>query len=166
MLALLLTPAVAQTEADAPPMARAVLKGTDGADHGTVTLTQTASGVLLKGGLTGLPPGAHGLHLHESGVCDPPFETAGDHFNPARAEHGFLVESGPHAGDMPNIHVPQSGALTIEILNAMVSLDDNALETLFDEDGSALLVHADPDNYEGQPSGNAGDRIACAVIER
>jgi Cu-Zn family superoxide dismutase len=152
---------------DAPePTASARVSDAGGADVGTVTLTQTPAGVLIMAELSGLPAGVHGFHLHERGVCEPPFESAGEHYNPTAAEHGFKVVGGPHAGDMPNIHVPESGTLTIEVLNANVSLEEDAPETLFDEDGTAVVIHADPDDYQEQPSGHAGDRIACGVVER
>lgn len=161
---LLSTSAFAQAEIGAT--ATAVLKGADGADHGSVTLTETNSGVLLRAELTGLPAGPHGLHFHAVGECEPPFESAGDHYNPTNVEHGFLAEGGPHVGDMPNIHVPESGEITVEVLNTFVSLAPDSGNSLFDEDGTALVIHADPDDYEGQPSGHAGDRIACGVVEQ
>jgi Cu-Zn family superoxide dismutase len=156
--------ALAQAESDAS--ASATMEGTDGADHGSVTFTETNSGVLIKAELTGLPPGPHGFHLHAVGVCEPPFESAGDHYNPTNVAHGFLAEGGPHVGDLPNIHIPDSGAVTVEVLNAFVALREDSGNTLFDEDGTALLIHAAADDYQGQPGGHAGDRIACGVVER
>lgn len=146
--------------------ATASLKGVDGSEHGTVTFTQTPAGVLLIAELTGLPPGEHGFHLHETGACEPPFESAGGHYNPTEAEHGYKMVGGPHAGDMANIHVPDSGDLTIEVFNPSVTLEEGAPETLFDEDGTAVVVHAGADDYESQPSGDAGDRIACGVVAK
>lgn len=161
---LLASPAFAQAELGTT--ATAAMKGADGADHGSVTLTETNSGVLVRAELTGLPPGRHGFHLHAVGECEPPFESAGDHYNPTNVNHGFLAEGGPHVGDMPNIHVPDSGGITVEVLNTFVSLAPDSGNSLSDEDGTALVIHADPDDYEGQPSGHAGDRIACGVVER
>ncbi len=163
LAALCAAPAAAQ---DGMMTAKAVMKGVDGAELGTVTFTETPAGVLIQADLTGLPPGAHGFHLHETGSCEPDFGAAGGHFNPTAAEHGFLVVGGPHAGDMPNIHVPDSGALTIEVLNTNVTLEEDAPETLFDDDGTALLIHAGVDDYKSPPSGDAGTRIACGVVER
>jgi Cu-Zn family superoxide dismutase len=157
-------PAFAQS--DEALTAKATLKGRDGSGMGTVTFTEAVTGVLISAELAGLPPGPHGFHIHETGTCEPPFESAGGHYNLTGAEHGFLAVGGPHAGDMPNIHVPESGVLTVDVLNTLVSLEEGAPETLFDDDGSAILIHADPDDYQGQPSGHAGERIACAVIER
>ncbi len=156
-------PALAQ---DDMATATASLVGPDGTEHGTATFTDTPAGVLIRAELTGLPPGEHGFHLHETGECEPDFGAAGGHYNPTNAEHGFNVTGGPHAGDMPNIHVPDSGDLTIEVLNTYVTLEEGATATLFDDDGTALMIHAGADDYESQPAGDAGDRIACGVIER
>jgi Cu-Zn family superoxide dismutase len=141
----------------------AKLTGPDGSDRGAVSFTQLANGVLLKADLKGLPEGEHGFHIHEKGACSPDFKAAGGHFALEGEKHGFATEDGPHAGDMPNIHVPASGQLTIEVLNPNVSLQDEE-GSLLDEDGSAVVIHAKPDDYTSQPSGGAGDRIACGVI--
>lgn len=151
--------------ADATATAAAMLKGPDGAGHGTVELTETAHGVWLKAKLTGLPPGIHGFHIHETGACTPDFKAAGGHYNPAGTDHGVMTPGGMHAGDMPNIHVPESGELTVELLNDRITLDPNGQGTLRDGDGSAIVIHASADDYESQPSGAAGDRIACGVID-
>ena len=163
-LGLAAAPALAQDEA-AMPTASATILGLDGAAHGTVSLRQTPHGVLLMAELTGVPPGVHGLHIHETGACDASegFMSAGDHFAGANDSHGYLVAGGPHAGDMPNIHVPDGGALTVEVFNPRISLVDGA-GFLLDADGSALMIHAGADDYESQPSGDAGDMIACGVI--
>jgi Cu-Zn family superoxide dismutase len=145
--------------------ASAVLKDASGNEVGKVELTGTPNGVLLSLDLSGLPQGVHAFHIHTVGKCEPPtFMSAGDHFNPDETKHGLMNGEGPHAGDMPNLHIPESGKLTIEVLNPMVTLD--AESALLDEDGSALVVHAGPDDYRTDPAGNAGDRIACGVITR
>jgi superoxide dismutase, Cu-Zn family len=136
----------------------------EGAEAGTARLIQTPVGVLIQAELTGLPPGEHGFHVHQTGECEPPFESAGDHFNPRDAQHGYFVAEGPHAGDMPNIHVPESGEVNVEAMNPFISLVEGE-EMLFDDDGAALMVHSGADDYQSQPSGDAGDRIACAIIE-
>jgi Cu-Zn family superoxide dismutase len=144
--------------------ASAVLKDAAGKEVGRATLVSTPSGTLITLELTAAPPGAHGFHIHTTGKCEQPkFESAGGHFNPDETKHGFLNADGPHAGDMPNIHVPDNGKLTIEILNPMVNLSgENAL---LDEDGAALVIHADADDYMSDPAGHAGGRIACGVIQ-
>jgi Cu-Zn family superoxide dismutase len=159
------------TPAEAAPapigaIARAAVKGADGADHGTITFTQTNSGVLIRAELTGLPPGPHGFHFHTTGACEPPFESAGGHFNPTNVKHGFLAEVGPHVGDLPNIVISDTGSATVEHLHAFVSLSPDSGNTLFDEDGTSIVIHAGPDDYKTDPSGQSGDRIACGVVAR
>lgn len=156
---------VAHTSAAESDQAQARLKGADGSDRGSATFTQTPAGVLFKAELSGFPPGEHAFHIHEVGECEPPFKSAGGHFNPTDAKHGFMSPEGPHAGDMPNIHVPDSGELTISVLNTYVSLDKNAPNSLRGGEGTALMVHAGADDHESDPAGDAGERIACGVIE-
>jgi Cu-Zn family superoxide dismutase len=145
--------------------ASAKLNDAAGKEVGVVALRQTeGEGVWLNVSLDGVPPGPHAFHIHETGKCEGNFESAGGHYAPASKKHGVLAEGGPHAGDMPNIHVPNSGRLNLEIFARDVSLEKGASNTLFDEDGSALVVHAGVDDYKSQPSGNAGDRIACGVV--
>ena len=99
------------------------LAGTDGRTLGEATLTAVPSGVLIEAELNGLSPGEHGFHLHEIGLCeaDEDFKSAGGHLAGDR-KHGLLVEGGPHPGDMPNLHVPDSGTLHVEVLNTLVTL--------------------------------------------
>ena len=99
-----------------------------------------------------------------SASAKPPFESAGPHFNPGNHKHGMLSGEG-HAGDMPNLHVPQSGELSVEVLNAAVTLEKGKPNSLFDNDGSSLMIHAKADDYKTDPAGNAGGRIACGVIQ-
>ena len=141
------------------------LRDAGGAVVGEATLRSTPAGVHIDARFTALPAGTHGFHLHESGRCDPAdgFESAGGHLAGDR-EHGFLVEGGPHPGDMPNIHVPESGELRVEVINARVTLDAEGDGALLDADGSALMIHSGADDYESQPSGDAGSRIACGEI--
>jgi Cu-Zn family superoxide dismutase len=145
-------------------LAKASLKDTSGKAVGDVDLMQTASGVLLKISLKGIAPGEHAFHIHAVGKCEAPFESAGPHFNPDGHKHGML--SGPgHAGDMPNLHVPQGGNLLVEVLNAKITLEKGKPNSVFDSDGSAIVIHAKPDDYKSDPSGEAGGRIACGVIQ-
>ena len=129
------------------------------------TLSAVQGGVLIDAELSGLTPGAHGFHLHEKGLCEASegFKSAGGHLAGSR-RHGFTVEGGPHPGDMPNLHVPESGNLRIEVLNTLVSLSDSGEGALLDADGSALMIHSGADDYESQPSGDAGSRVACGEI--
>lgn len=132
------------------------------------TLRETAGhGVLIRLDGVNLPAGEHAFHIHQTGRCEPPsFESAGGHYAPRGRQHGFLVPAGPHAGDLPNLHVPQGGRHVVEVLAGDVTLRAGAPNTLFDEDGSALVVHAGRDDYRSQPSGDAGGRVACGVIQR
>ena len=145
--------------------ATAELKNAEGASVGTATLTQTAQGVLIKLAVQKLPPGDHALHLHAVGECTPPFTTAGGHFNPAGKKHGMMAADGQHAGDMPNLHVPASGEIQVEVLNAAVTLAKGPANSLLDADGSAMVIHAQADDYKSDPTGEAGGRIACGVIK-
>ena len=138
----------------------------DGNELGTVTLTQSDGGVTIDGIVEGIPEGAHGFHVHETGTCDPAdgFESAGGHFAPQGREHGFDNPNGPHAGDMENQTADASGRLTLNVTNDMIVLQEGEAGNLFDEDGSALMIHANADDYRTDPGGNSGERIACAVV--
>jgi Cu-Zn family superoxide dismutase len=158
LLATASLPAQAQT-------AKAALQSADGKEAGSVTLTQTPSGVLLSLTVKGLPPGEHAFHVHAVGKCEAPFTSAGGHFNPGNKKHGLLAAEGAHAGDMPNLHIPASGDLTIEVHNPMITLEKGKPNSLFDADGSAVIIHAGKDDYKSDPTGEAGGRIACGVVQ-
>jgi Cu-Zn family superoxide dismutase len=132
--------------------------------EGAVELTQTPTGVLLKVSVKGLPPGEHAFHVHAVGKCDPPFDSAGGHFNPAGKKHGLMAPEGHHAGDTPNLHVPQSGELVVEVLNPAITLEQGKPNSVFGPNGTAIVIHAGVDDYKTDPAGNAGARIACGVI--
>jgi Cu-Zn family superoxide dismutase len=157
-LALISLPAAAQS-------AKAALKSAEGKDVGTIEATQTPGGVLLKLSVKGLPPGEHAFHVHAVGKCETPFTTAGGHFNPGNKKHGMMAADGHHAGDMPNLHIPASGDLTIEVVNAAITLEKGKPNSVFDEDGSAVIIHAGKDDYKSDPTGDAGGRIACGVLQ-
>ena len=143
--------------------ASAVLKDASGKEVGAATFTVTPSGLLISLDLTAVPPGEHGFHVHTTGKCEPPdFKSAGPHFNPDQTKHGFMTPEGPHAGDLPNLHVPADGKLQVEVLEPNVTLSGEA--PLLDADGSALVIHAGADDYKTDPAGNSGNRIACGVI--
>ena len=146
------------------PTAKASLKDAAGKDVGSVQLVQTPHGVLLKMSLKGAVPGEHAFHIHAVGKCEAPFTSAGGHFNPASKKHGMEAAEGSHAGDMPNLHIPASGELMVEIANPMISLVKGQPNSVFDTDGSAIIIHAGVDDYKTDPTGNAGDRIACGII--
>jgi Cu-Zn family superoxide dismutase len=136
---------------------------------GEATVMETPSGVLIRITLRqnpqGISPGTHAIHIHEVGKCEPPFKSAGGHFNPSNKKHGFLANQGKHAGDLPNIHVTENAPLTVEYLVPQLSLGGGKA-SLRDADGSALVIHQGGDDYRTDPAGDSGDRVACAVIER
>lgn len=139
----------------------------DGKTIGAVRLTDTPNGVLIGGQLANLPSGGHGFHIHETGQCDVSdgFESAGGHFAPRGQSHGFMDAAGPHAGDLPNQFVSGEGALHLEVFSPAVTLGPGE-NSLFDADGSAIVIHGNEDDHTSQPSGDAGSRVACAVVER
>ena len=145
-------------------LANAQLKDGSGKAIGDADLVQTQGGVLIKLRLKGAPAGERAFHIHAVGKCEAPFESAGPHFNPDNHKHGMMAGKG-HAGDLPNLHVPQSGDLSVEILAAAVTLDKGKPNSLFDADGSTLIIHAKADDYKSDPAGDAGGRIACGVIQ-
>jgi Cu-Zn family superoxide dismutase len=157
LLPLLATACATIEPAGGAPMA---LVNSAGQSIGTVRAWQTAGGVSFRISASGLPHGIHGLHVHAVGRCDPPdFASAGGHWNPAGKKHGMNNPAGPHAGDLPNVEVAANGVLT-----ATVTLAGATMASLLDADGAALVLHAGPDDYMTDPSGNSGARIACAVI--
>jgi Cu-Zn family superoxide dismutase len=158
--------ASAAPEKKAPPkgeMARALVKDAQGKDVGEITFEQTPQGVLVKGTLSNLPPGQHAFHIHETGKCDAPdFKTAGGHFNPQKKAHGILSPKGRHHGDLPNLYVGQDGRVQFDTF-AQQGL---TVKSLFDKDGSSVMVHVKEDDYHTDPTGDAGGRIACGVVEK
>lgn len=151
--------------AAAAPMIHADVVGLDGKKLGMVMLQETPAGVLVSADVKGIPAGEHGFHFHQKGLCETAtkFDSSGGHFTGGDHQHGYMVATGPHGGDMPNQTVGKDGTLKTQILNTGVTLSPGA-KSLLDADGSALVIHAGVDDYTSQPSGNAGGRIACAVI--
>ena len=145
--------------------AKATLKDKDSKDVGGAILTQTPAGVLIALSVKGLPAGEHAFHIHGVGKCEPPFMSAGGHFNPDKKKHGMMAPEGAHAGDMPNLHIPVNGELVVEVLNAAVTLERGKANSLFGAEGTALIIHAGKDDYKTDPTGEAGGRIACGLVE-
>ena len=128
-----------------------------GVSIGAMQAEPRAGGTYLRIAAEALTPGDHGLHLHAVGRCDgPSFESAGAHWNPAGRQHGHLNPAGAHAGDLPNLTASANGRGAINFLVTGGPLAD--------ADGTSLVIHAQPDDYRTDPSGNSGGRIACAVI--
>ncbi|MCG7343157.1 superoxide dismutase family protein [Sporosarcina sp. ACRSL] len=143
----------------------APLLNTKGDEIGEVTLVQETEGVLINVQAEDLPPGMHGIHIHETGVCTPPdFTSAGAHFNPTGKEHGFDNPKGFHLGDLPNIEVDQEGKVSMKLTTSEITLKKGMENSILDKDGSAIVIHETADDYKTDPAGNSGARIACAPI--
>ncbi len=152
--------------------AEAALKSPDGDSMGTVTFRQAASGVLIMADVKGLSHGGHAFIIHEVGTCTPDFGAAGDHFNPTDAEHGFIHSAwkrgaggGGHGGDLPNIYAASDGSARADFFTTGVTLDAGPRHSVFDADGSAIIVYEHPDSY-GEEESDTGNRVACGVIRR
>jgi Cu-Zn family superoxide dismutase len=142
------------------------LRTASGQTVGTAQLTQVGPGVRIVLEARGVPPGLHGFHIHAVGKCDPPdFSSAGQHFNPTGKQHGALNPAGSHAGDLPNLNVGPDGVGRLETTTEQITLGTGPT-SVWDADGSALVLHAAPDDFKTDPTGNAGARIACGVITK
>lgn len=143
----------------------------NGEESGIIKLSETKAGVLLALNISGLKPnGEHAFHVHETGDCTPldSFSNAGGHYNPHGKSHGMHHPEGHHAGDMPNLKPNSEGKIATHVLNRQVTLSNTQSEDdrapLFDDDGSSIVIHAAADDHVSQPSGAAGPRILCGVI--
>ncbi|MBB3974495.1 superoxide dismutase family protein [Hansschlegelia beijingensis] len=138
--------------------------GKDGSKIGQVKLTGAPQGTLIDIELVGgsLTPGRHGLHFHQSGDCSDvgQYKKSGSHVGHAEGKHGLLNPNGPEPGDLPNLVVAQDGSAQVNLFTSLVKIDE-----LKDQDGSALIIHANEDDQISQPIGKAGDRVACASIK-
>lgn len=145
-------------------MQDAALRTADGRQVGNVSMRDEGGTTILTVSVRDIPQGTHGMHIHAVGRCEgPTFESAGAHWNPQNRQHGTENPQGPHAGDLQNIEVGQvgTGGVTANLRN--VALRDG-MTPLLDEDGAALIIHAQADDYRTDPGGGSGDRIACAVL--
>ncbi|TDI46097.1 MAG: superoxide dismutase family protein [Acidobacteria bacterium] len=130
---------------------------------GIVSFSVTPRGVRVEADIKGLAPGNHGFHIHEIGDCSSPDgKSAGGHFNPADVPHAGPEAEAAHAGDLGNLEADENGQALITIMSSRVTLGDGAPTDIM---GRAVIVHADPDDLESQPTGAAGGRVACGVIE-
>jgi Cu-Zn family superoxide dismutase len=160
-------------------LAATVAAGPDGARHATgdfvdasgatvgwVQLTEDRTGVVhVNVKVDGMAPGPHGIHIHAVGACAPTFAAAGGHYNPLSHQHGLDNPAGPHAGDLPNLAVNVDGRGRLNARTDRVTLSGGPA-TLFDADGSAFIIHANPDDQVTDiGNGGSGARIACAVVQ-
>jgi Cu-Zn family superoxide dismutase len=162
LLSLLLFCSIAQAQTTA----HADLKNAEGKSVGSAELRDAKEGVLVILRVHDLSPGLHAVHIHAVGKCEgPQFTSAGGHFNPGQKKHGFKNSEGPHAGDLPDVLIVKNGSGRFEAVTDAVSLAAGG-NSLFDQDGSAIVIHATADDNTTDPTGNSGDRIACGVIEK
>ncbi len=147
------------------PQALAIIEGTteNSELYGEVELTQTNEGVMVNAEVYNAPPGKHGFHVHENGSCEDKGNAAGGHFNPAGAQHGMITKDGEgkaHEGDMGNIDINAEGEGTLSLVIPGASLTEGKNNIV----GKAIILHEKEDDFS-QPTGNAGSRIGCGVIE-
>jgi superoxide dismutase, Cu-Zn family len=150
----------------APNSAHADIVNAQGTTIGHAEFSAVSDGVKISVTVSQLPPGEHGIHIHNVGKCEgPAFTTAGGHFNPTNAHHGIhnAQDPHPHLGDLPNLVVSEKGTAKLTFTAAGATISDGPI-SLFHDGGTALVIHAKPDDLTNDPSGNSGDRIACGVI--
>ena len=149
--------------AAATGQASAVMRDSAGRELGTLTLADAAGGIAVSGTLRGVVPGTHGFHIHTTGQCEPTFDAAGGHWNPTNAQHGTENPQGPHLGDLPNLTVGADSTATVQATTPGGSLRGE--NPLLDADGAAVMLHAGTDDNRTDPSGDAGSRLACGVVQ-
>jgi len=123
-------------------------------------------GVKIHVEIINLPPGVHGIHIHEFGKCEPPdFTSSGRHFNPVGKQHGFNNPKGFHNGDLPNLVVGKDGKVIADFVTEALTLEEGQPNSIRRPEGTSLIIHEKADDYNADPSGNSGGRIACGVIK-
>ena len=164
--ALLASSLALASSAGAAENAIAELIDGEGISIGQASFEQAPHGVIMLVEVAGLPPGAHGIHLHGTGSCAPDFKAAKGHINPSAVEHGLRNPNGPDPGDLPNLFVAADGTAKAEFYTTRVRVaaEDGDKPALLDADGSAVIIHANPDDHLTQPIGGAGGRIGCGTI--
>lgn len=160
----------APAHSDRVAVAYATISNAAGEPKATAEMWQDMENVVhVDVQVTGLTPGSHGIHFHAVGSCDASggtaFAAAGAHFNPLGRQHGLDNPAGPHGGDAPNLTVAADGTAHASFTTDRISLTDGST-SLFDADGSSIVIHAAADDQISQPAGNSGARIACGVVRR
>jgi Cu-Zn family superoxide dismutase len=173
LAAVLASPAALASAQDASPVAtpampiEVTLHDKSGASVGQAIFTEGEDGVTIEVRVEGLTPGEHGWHLHAVGVCDPkgdePFSSAGPHWNPTEQPHGGPESPHHHVGDFGNFAVAEDGTGQSAITTRDFTLGEGPT-SVFDADGTAIIIHAGADDLTSQPSGNSGPRFACGVV--
>jgi Cu-Zn family superoxide dismutase len=154
--------AEAQAQAQAAPAVIEIRKA-DGSLAARAMVWQDRAGIEVRVQAAGLPAGHYGVHVHAVGRCEvPAFTSAGPHWNPTGRQHGSLNPAGHHLGDLPNLDVDAMGDGRLEFTIAGGTA--SGADGLFDADGASLVIHAGPDDYRTDPSGNSGARLACGVL--
>lgn len=147
-----------------PVEAFAELKNAQGQSVGSAVFREDGGRVRVVVQTRGLTPGRHGIHIHDVGRCEAPtFQSGGDHFNPAGKAHGLENPAGAHAGDLPDLEADASGAAEYVTVTDRMTLGTGPASVL-DADGSAIVIHAQPDDQRTDPSGNSGDRVLCGRL--
>lgn len=168
LAATLSLPVAVASAQSASTSAHADIVNERGVKIGTAQFAPSALGIRVAVKVSHLTPGEHGIHIHNVGKCEPPaFTSAGGHFNPTGAHHGVnnTQSPRPHLGDMPNLTADKKGNAKANFVLTGVTLADGS-DSLFHQGGTAIVIHAKPDDLASDPSGNSGDRIACGVIEQ
>ncbi|MCY3811558.1 MAG: superoxide dismutase family protein [Gammaproteobacteria bacterium] len=163
--AFLVCAAAAHATAAEPAKAAAEIINPAGEVIGKAAFEQTPSGVLIRVVVSGLTPGAHGIHLHTAGACSPDFGAAKGHINPYGKAHGLRHPDGPDNGDLPNLIASADGHADAEFFTTLVTVAGGSQPALLDDDGSAVIIHEHADDHITQPIGGAGGRVACGVVE-
>jgi|SRR5947209_1844026 len=147
-------------------MARTELRNAQGEVVGNATFTQTGDGVKIDLQVSKMTPGLHGVHIHEVGKCEPPaFTTAGGHFNPDSKHHGAKNPQGEHNGDLGNFTVGADGTAKVSLTDKNVTIGPGT-KSLFQPNGTSLVIHQGTDDEMSDPAGNSGPRVACGVIKQ